>query len=136
MENIIPECEKSENIRFITLIDTLKKEGLISDYVGIASVLGTNKAGISDIKYGRKKLSIEMIRSMKISYPQISIEWIVMGSGSMFIDQNSLSDKENLSLINRLIQQAEEIGKLKQEIEQLKEGKNSAAIDVRNVNAG
>ena len=43
-----------ENIRFIQILDELKAQGQITDYVQAASILGTNKAGISDIKSGRK----------------------------------------------------------------------------------
>lgn len=43
-----------ENIRFIELLDTLKANGVISDYVQVSKELGTNKASISDIKSGRK----------------------------------------------------------------------------------
>lgn len=39
-----------ENIRFIQILDELKAQGQITDYVQAASILGTNKAGISDIK--------------------------------------------------------------------------------------
>ena len=39
-----------ENFRFIELLDTLKANGVISDYVQVSKELGTNKASISDIK--------------------------------------------------------------------------------------
>ena len=80
-----------ENIRFISLVDTLREIGVISDYVQLASVLGTNKAGISDIKSGRKKLSLDILRRMKLSYPSINIEWVIMGEGDMFHNQQDTS---------------------------------------------
>lgn len=67
----------------MSIIDTLKNMGVINDYVQIASILETNKASISDIKSGRKKLSIEMLRRMKSSYPNVNIEYIIMGDGEM-----------------------------------------------------
>lgn len=70
-----------ENFRFIQVLDGLKEKGIITDYVQAANTLGTNKAGISDIKSGRKKLSIELLRRLKLSYPNINIEWIIMGEG-------------------------------------------------------
>ena len=70
-----------ENIRFIQVLDDLKKQGIVSDYVQASSDLGTNKAGISDIKSGRKKLSIDLLRRMKNSYRQVNIEWIITGEG-------------------------------------------------------
>ena len=71
----------NENIRFIALIDTLKAQGQVSDYVRLAATLGTNKAGISDIKAGRKKISIDLLRRLKLSYPTANIEWVIMGVG-------------------------------------------------------
>ena len=67
-----------ENFRFIQVLDELKEKGIITDYVQAANDLGTNKAGISDIKSGRKKLSIELLRRLKLSYPTTNIEWITI----------------------------------------------------------
>lgn len=72
-----------ENKRFTELIDYLKECGLISSYVELANMLGTNKASINDIKQGRKKLSIEIIRGMIFSYPQVNIDWLFTGEGDM-----------------------------------------------------
>lgn len=74
----------NENIRFIELLDELKERGLTTGYVAIAEQLGTNKAAISDIKACRKKISLELLRSLKSSYPKISLDWIITGEGEMF----------------------------------------------------
>lgn len=73
-----------ENLRFIALVEALKEQGQVADYVQLAATLGTNKAGISDIKAGRKKISIELLRRMKLSYPATNVEWVIMGVGEMF----------------------------------------------------
>lgn len=123
----------NENIRFIEVLDCLKKKGLIDDYVSAASTLGTNKAAISDLKSGRKKLSIEILRRMKISYPVVNMEYIIMGAGDMFNE-----GKENCSIpinsnqdafIEKIAQQAEEIGILKERIKQLERVKDTSAWD-------
>ena len=75
----------SETIRFFKIVDALKKQKELTDYVELATILNTNKAGVSDIKQGRKKLSIDNIRSMKLSYPNINVDYIIMGEGEMFI---------------------------------------------------
>ena len=110
-----------ENIRFIQILDELKAQGQITDYVQAASILGTNKAGISDIKSGRKKLSIELLRSLKYSYPNISIDWIIMGKGDAFI---TMKEKQETTT-----QQAEEIGRLKEQIRQMNLEKGKPASD-------
>ena len=110
-----------ENIRFIEVLDDLKRKGYIADYVQAANILGTNKAGISDIKGGRKKLSIEMLRRMKESYHEVNIEWIIMGVGNMYIKEslNPTGDTNIQVFIEKMSQQAEEIGSLKEQIRQL-----------------
>ena len=110
-----------ENIRFIQVLDDLKRQGVINDYVQAASSLGTNKAGISEIKSGRKNLSIELLRRMKKSYQQVSVEWIIMGEGDMYVSNsvNNLSNSDTQMFIDKITHQAEEIGSLKEQIKHL-----------------
>ena len=122
-----------ENIRFIELLDTLKANGVISDYVQVSKELGTNKASISDIKSGRKKLSIDLLRRMKLSYPQTNIEWVIMGEGDMILSTSSETHQTQASgLEERLLsfiqekdivirEQAEEIGQLRERIAQMQQ---------------
>lgn len=121
-----------ENIRFFEIVEELKSRGVLSDYIQLAEVLDTNKAGVSDLKNGRKKLSIDNIRRMKLSYPYINVEYIIMGSGNMMADEQAenksfLNDSSNIYLIEKVAKQAEEIGMLKQQIEQFKEKNTDAA---------
>ena len=123
----------NENIRFMQVVDSLKEGGVIADYVQLACVLETNKAGISDIKSGRKKLSIDILRRMKLSYPAISIDWIIMGEGNPFIQDNTKPTLQNnapTAFIEKIAEQAEEIGKLKERIAQLEREKQKNASDV------
>lgn len=110
----------NENLRFISIIDELKSKGVIADYVQVAANLQTNKAGISDIKSGRKKLL----------YPNINIEWVIMGEGEMFHTDTPASNKPQtpeLSSLLALIREKEEIireqdreiGRLEERIRQM-----------------
>ena len=121
----------NENIRFIEVLNLLKEQGLIADYVQAAKMLETNKAGISDIKSGRKKLSIELIRRLKSSYPTVSIEWIIMGNGEPFINHTekgeSASSPVTDALIKKIGEQGEEIGRLQERIKQLERQKGKSA---------
>lgn len=116
-----------ENFRFIQILDELKAKGVVTDYVQVANTLGTNKASISDIKSGRKKLSIDLLRRMKSSYPSINIEWIIMGEGEAFAaevnDMPATLVSDTSYFIDKIVQQAEEIGILKQTIAQLEREK-------------
>lgn len=112
----------SENIRFFKIVDALKKQKELTDYVELASILNTNKAGVSDIKQGRKKLSIDNIRSMKLSYPKINVDYIIMGEGEMFVTPSlniapvEVQSKNESPVIDRLFSTLE---KKDQRIEEL-----------------
>ena len=109
-----------ENLRFVQILDDLRKGGAIADYVEAASILETNKAGISDIKSGRKKLSVEMLRRLKLSYPSVNIDWIILGEGEPFISDKPVVQQGDTSMfLDRIAEQAEEIGRLKARIEEL-----------------
>ena len=128
--------------RFFLVFDELKRKGLIKNYVELSNVLQTDKAGVSDLKYGRKKLSIEHVYSMKKTYPLIDTNFIVFGDSKMFLDENSSKGsapiKELISEITRLSAQnerlrikGEENRLLKAEIERLKnEGKTPVVYAV------
>ncbi len=139
---------KDENLRFIQLVDDLKATGKVADYVQLASILGTNKAGISDIKSGRKKISVELLRRMKLSYPNINLNWIIMGVGDMYCldsgpDTEPIAVTRDTLLVDffkqfnpvleqkeeKLLQQAEEIGRLREQLEQ-------ARRDIERLEAG
>ncbi|WP_289289505.1 transcriptional regulator [Duncaniella muris] len=119
-----------ENLRFIALVEALKEQGQVADYVQLAATLGTNKAGISDIKAGRKKISIELLRRMKLSYPATNVEWVIMGVGEMFAVREQPQNTQDEPLIERIIEQAKEIGRLEQRIKELEQRLEKTAGDV------
>ena len=122
ISSLRPKHRQTEpvSLRFVQILDDLRKGGVIADYVEAASVLETNKAGISDIKSGRKKLSVEMLRRLKLSYPSVNIDYIIMGEGEPFIsDKPVVQQGETSMFLDRIAEQAEEIGRLKARIEEL-----------------
>ncbi len=129
-----------ENLRFIALIDDLRAQGQVADYVQLATTLGTNKAGISDIKAGRKKISIDLLRRMKLSYPNANIEWVIMGEGHMFVQETKGQEPTNTApsyllemIANKdasIVEQAKEIGRLEQRIKQLEQRLEKTVGDV------
>ena len=121
-----------ENLRFVQILDDLRKGGVIADYVEAASILETNKAGISDIKSGRKKLSVEMLRRLKLSYPSVNIDYIIMGEGEPFISDKPVTQQGETSMfLDRIAEQAEEIGRLKARIEELERRRGDSASDAQ-----
>lgn len=77
---------------------------------------------------------------MKISYPEINIEWVIMGEGNMFSSQqpanttgfenkllDMLQNKDNI-----IREQAEEIGQLRERISVMERRRGVDASDVPN----
>ncbi|MDZ4329175.1 MAG: hypothetical protein U0945_01165, partial [Flavobacterium sp.] len=115
----------SDNERLFIAYDFLKQKGYIKTYTQLAEVLGTNKAGINDLKIGKKKVSIDNIRSMIKSYPEISLNWLVLEEGSMEIKK--ISEGFDIST-ELLIMQKEKIEDLKKEIAELKYSKKDPIL--------
>ncbi|MGY3054344.1 hypothetical protein ACVWYG_002551 [Pedobacter sp. UYEF25] len=80
----------SDNEKLFEVFEYLKGEGLIKTLVELSGVLNTNKAGINDLKTGHKKISIENIRDMKNSYPQINLDWWLIDRGDMILPDRNL----------------------------------------------
>jgi len=85
----------TDNQRFFLVYDELKKHGLINSYIELANALETNKAGISDLKHERKKLSIENIRRMKKSYQQANIDYILTERGGPLTEYDYQTQEES-----------------------------------------
>lgn len=73
------------NDRFFKLFDALKEAGRINSYVQLGEIIATNKAGINDLKNDRKKVTLDNIKSMILSYPDINLNWFITGREEMFI---------------------------------------------------
>lgn len=112
--------------RFFEAYEYLKENKFIDSLQSLGNVLGTNKAGVSDLRHGRKKVSIDHVISMINSYPQISVSWLVLGKGTMIetpdylqTEQKSASSND-LNVYHELItMQKKEIARLEKEIADL-----------------
>lgn len=69
--------------RFFKAFEYLKEIEQIKNLQEFAEVIGTNKAGISDIKADRKKISLDNLTLLFEKYPQINVEWLLGGIGNM-----------------------------------------------------
>lgn len=117
--------------RFFEVYEALKKIGKIKSYIQLGEVIGTNKAGVSDIKNGRKKLSIDHLIGMKNSYPEINLEWIFCSEGDMWkekSDNNRMNSKDQY-IIDL---QRDKINFLEKEIDRIKKA-NEPTSGYRNV---
>lgn len=135
-----------ENLRFITLLDELKEKKLINGYAHLASIIGIRRSGISDIKTGRKKVSIELLRQVKNAFPIINTDWVVTGKGDIFLSQDTTEHLARPGIEHRLLDiiqekesvilhQAEEIGQLKERLYELqrKKGKDAPSAQTTDI---
>lgn len=82
------------------MIDRIKQ---VMDYSGLtpaqfASELGINRSGLTHLFSGRNQPSLDLIKKILITFPQIKTEWLMMGMGSMLKNETTpiLSEKNVL----------------------------------------
>lgn len=71
------------NERISILINLLKKEGLVYNQSDFSKKAGIGHNIITDIKGGRKPLSVEYAHRIINAFPFINMEWLINGSGSI-----------------------------------------------------
>ena len=82
--------------RFFKAYEYLKENGKIDSLQSLGDIIGTNKAGVSDLKHGRKKISIEHVVSMINSYTEINCLWILTGKGEMINEVDFQTKQPNI----------------------------------------
>ena len=108
----------TDNERLFAAYNFLKGKGHIKTYAHLAEVLGIDKAVVNDLKNEKQKVSIGNLRSMIKSYPEISLNWLVLEEGSIEIKKNDIPIfNVNTEL---LILQKEKIEELEKKIIELK----------------
>ena len=58
----------------------------------LADTLNVARAGISHILAGRNKPGYEFIAALMKHYPNLNMEWLMLGKGKMYKNDNSLFD--------------------------------------------
>jgi len=71
------------NERVNILIDLLKKEGFVYNQTDFSKKVGISQNVITDIKGGRKPLSVEYAHRIISTFPFINMEWLIDGSGTI-----------------------------------------------------
>lgn len=98
----------TDNQRLFDVFEHLKKEGKIKTYVELAEILGTNAAGINDLRTEKKKVSVSTLKIMKNSYPELNSEWLLTGKGSMLAQANDPVDNSRLLYLEQRIKDLED----------------------------
>lgn len=94
-----------------------------------AEIAGISKAKFSEILNNRMKAGLDLY-SLLVSEYGVSASWLLTGEGAMYSGTEELKgDPTVLSLINKIAEQAKEIGRLEQALEDAKRKKGSPAYD-------
>ena len=102
------------------LLTFMADAGINDNQMTVAA--GLSVGAIGKIRAGKSKgMNSSNIEKILYTYPRLSGEWLMTGRGEMYRteDNDGTSIKGNSELINIIREQAEEIGRLKAQIDQL-----------------
>lgn len=122
--------------RFIEAYEALLIEKKVSDKRDFATKLGISASMITEISKGRSSVGTSAIQNI-VSQFNINADWLLTGRGEMFSDESVEPVKQQpiisderlvaqgvtpeliMELLNRITEQAAEIGRLQEQIRQL-----------------
>lgn len=61
-----------------------------------ADQLQVQRSGISHLLSGRNKPSIDFIMKLKETFPEYSLDWLIMGKGAITVSDSAVYKKKNL----------------------------------------
>ena len=64
----------------------------------LSKLVDLNRSSISHIVNGRNKPSVDMLEKILSIYPNLNLNWLISGFGSMDINQNT-SDKRDINKV-------------------------------------
>lgn len=123
-------CKSLINNRFIKAIDTiLERENMLTKGV-LSQNLGISQQKFTEILKGRMNVGADLLASLITSYPDISADWLLTGSGSMTrsnvasVPSDETPDESPNAALNTLKgiikEQALDIARLELEVSTLK----------------
>lgn len=75
--------------RIKQLIDTLQVS-----HTQFAETIGINRSNLTHLFSGRNQPSLDLMKKILVAYPQVKTEWLIMGVGEMFAQDNPASVSE------------------------------------------
>lgn len=88
------------NERFFHLFEDLKKKGELKTYVELGKLINESKVGINDLKTERKKVSVQHIHDMKISYNNINTDYLIGTSNQLYLSANETSQLTSTTILD------------------------------------
>lgn len=109
------------------MLNELLRQGKVSDKKAFASTVGCSTSMITEISKGRSNVGTSVLQNTVQTYG-VSATWLLTGMGEMFSNEVKSSGDPMLDRLMDMIekkddlirQQAEEIGQLRAQVEQLK----------------
>ena len=133
--------KKNVSDRFISMINELLKRGLTPDKKAFAQAIGCSTSMITEIYKGRSNVGVSVLQNVVQTY-NVSATWLLTGEGEMFTPNQEVEINKSsedaltcnlLDLIRQkdeiIRQQAKEIGRLEQALEDAQRKKGSPAYD-------
>ena len=124
--------KKDISSRFIGALNELLKRGCSPDKKAFALSVGCSTSMITEISKGRSNVGVSVLQNNVLIYG-VSAEWLLVGTGEMFVSGERQQQSNNIEepMVDKLLgiidkkddiirQQAEDIGQLRAELEQLK----------------
>ncbi|MBD5205642.1 MAG: bacteriophage CI repressor [Bacteroidales bacterium] len=109
------------------ILDRLKTALSISSDKELGDILGISKAAVSN---WRKRNSIDLERVFSVC-EHINFDWLITGRGNMTHEVKSETvNQSNSELMDRIVSQAEEIGRLKERNTQLEKEKMQLEMEI------
>ncbi len=78
----------------------LTKENLASSK--FADIIGVNRSSISHLLSGRNNPSLEVLQKVLVKFPHINPDWLLLGEGNMYRNQNSSDKPSDIKVPNEL----------------------------------
>ena len=106
-------------IRIIEAFDIILRDNIVKDKRELANRLGVSASMITEIVKGRSGVGPLILQNIVFQFG-INANWLLTGEGPIFDKQESSdTDQEYPHLLDIIRSQAEEIGRLKEQIRQL-----------------
>lgn len=108
------------NSRAKTMVNRISKliESTGLNPTSFAAKIGVQQMTLWTQLNGRRKLSLETVRAILDTFPDVSAEWLMRGTGTM-TRSNDEQDKRISNLVDVIAMQQETIRNLQEKIKQL-----------------
>lgn len=122
------EAKNEVSARFIEAYEALLRDKKVSDKRDFAAKLGISASMITEISKGRSSVGTTAIQNIVLQF-KINATWLLTGEGEMLAEEGAAGTAEaqaqganntnSAQMMQIIIEQAQEIGKLKEQVRQL-----------------